>query len=111
MEERRRGQRVMVRFRAHISYTSPQGKEISLKVNTLSVNHHGAMILSPLSIPQACHLVLENPQTGEKIGCRITRAPKESSEGYQVAVEFEKPAPNFWRIAFPPANCRPTDET
>lgn len=52
-------------------------------------------------------LVLENSATRERVPCKIARQPLESSEGFQVALEFDSPAPRFWRIAFPPENWRP----
>jgi hypothetical protein len=31
-------------------------------------------------------------------------------EGYHVPLEFDTPEPNFWGIAFPPADWRPPED-
>lgn len=109
MEERRRGQRVLLRVPAQLFVTT-DGKEITLSVNTISVNHHGALLLCPQSIPQESQILLENCRTRDKIGCRVTRPVKETPDGFQIPIEFEKPAPNFWQIVFPPTDWRPSED-
>jgi hypothetical protein len=39
----------------------------------------------------------------------VTRAARESSEGFLIPLEFTTPAPNFWQISFPPANWKALD--
>jgi PilZ domain len=106
--ERRRSQRVVIRMAVTIHLTAP-GKASALKAHTLDVNAHGALLLSPHSFTIGAHFTLENNQTKERQLCRVARAPQATAEGYQVAVEFEKPSPNFWRISFPPPNWKPLE--
>lgn len=108
-EERRRSQRVLLRVRTHI-HVAPQGKPVTFEAMTLSVNSHGAMVVLEKSLPAESRLVLEHCGTGEKVACRVTRTSREMPEGYHVPIEFDSPAPNFWRIAFPPPDWRPTDD-
>jgi len=54
-------------------------------------------------------LVLEHCATKERIACRVVRPARETPEGFHVAIEFDSPAPDFWKIAFPPTNWRPED--
>jgi hypothetical protein len=54
--------------------------------------------------------VLEHNMTRERIACKIARPAREVAEGFHIPLEFDSPAPNFWGIAFPPADWRPPDD-
>lgn len=107
-EDRRRTQRVLLRVRAQI-HVALQGKSESFEVTTLSVNHHGALVIMDRSLPLDTRLVLENVNTKERVACKVVRSARETAEGFQVPVEFDSPAPDFWRIAFPPNDWRPDE--
>ena len=108
-EERRRSQRVLLRVRANI-HVALQGKPVTFEATTLSVNSHGALVVLEKGLPAESRLVLEHCTTKEKVACRVTRTAREMPEGYHVPLEFDSPAPNFWRIAFPPADWRPPED-
>ena len=108
-DERRRSQRVLLRVRANI-HVAIHGKPVSFEATTLSVNDHGAVVCLKQTIPIDARLVLEHSGTKETIACRVARAAREMPEGFHVPLEFDSPAPNFWRIAFPPADWRPPDD-
>ncbi|HTU36332.1 MAG TPA: PilZ domain-containing protein [Candidatus Acidoferrum sp.] len=107
-QDRRRVQRVMLRVPVTI-HAALQGKETTLEASTFSVSNAGALLIMKRGLPADCRFVLEHSQTKERIVCRVTRAPREMPEGSHVSVEFDSPAPNFWRIAFPPADWRPVE--
>jgi hypothetical protein len=107
-EERRRGQRVLLRVRANV-HVALQGQATTFEVNTLSVNPRGALVVMKQSLPAETRLVLEHQGTRERVACKVARAPREVPEGFQVPLEFDSPAPDFWKIAFPPADWRPDD--
>jgi hypothetical protein len=107
-EERRRGQRVLLRVRANV-HVALQGQATTFEVNTLNVNPCGALVVMKQSLPAETRLVLEHRGTRERIACKVARAPREIPEGFQVPLEFDSPAPGFWKIAFPPADWRPDD--
>jgi hypothetical protein len=100
-EDRRRSQRVLLRIRAdvHISW---KGKTESFGIHTLSVNPYGAMLISPRNLLANSRLVLEHGLTQERVACRVVRSAVEMPEGFHIPVEFDMPAPGFWKIAFPP---------
>jgi len=108
-EERRRSQRVVIRVPVTLQITIG-GKEVTIQAATASVNDHGAMLLSPRTIPAETTLKLVNDLTREEQTCRVTRAPIENTQGYLVPVEFAALAPGFWRISFPPADWKPPDD-
>jgi hypothetical protein len=107
-QDRRRVQRVMLRIPVNV-YLAVQGKETTLEATTMSVSGAGALLILKKGLPVDCRLILEHGQTKERVACRVTRAPREMPEGCHVSVEFDSPAPNFWRIAFPPSDWRPVE--
>ncbi|MGA8143891.1 MAG: PilZ domain-containing protein [Candidatus Acidiferrales bacterium] len=108
-EERRRSQRVLLRVRANV-HVALQGKASTFEVTTLSVNSHGALIVVPRSLPLETSVVLEHTVSRQRVACKIVRPAREMPEGFHIALEFDSPEPNFWGIAFPPADWRPPDD-
>lgn len=108
-DERRRSQRVMIRISVTIHLMSPGSKASTLRAVTGNVSDHGAMIISSQSFSVGAHFMLENDRTRERILCRVTRTSQSAPDGYQIPVEFEKPAPKFWQIAFPPHDWKPLE--
>lgn len=102
-EERRRSQRVIIRVPITLAMTD-KGKPVQISAHTVAVNIHGAMVVCPRSLDPETKMELVNGRTQEKINSRVTRAPRESAEGFLIPVEFTTPSPNFWQISFPPAN-------
>jgi hypothetical protein len=107
-QERRRGQRVLLRVRASI-HVALQGQAATYDVATLSVNPHGAVVVMKSNLPAETHLVLEHRGTKERVGCKVARPARQTAEGFHVPLEFDSPAPGFWKIAFPAADWRPED--
>jgi hypothetical protein len=107
-QERKRGQRVLLRIRANI-HVALQGKPTTLDAATLSVTPQGAVVVMKQNLPAETHLVLEHGGTKQRVGCKVARPSRETSEGFHVPIEFEAPAPGFWKINFPPTDWRPED--
>ena len=108
-EQRRKSQRVLLRVKANI-HVALQGKQSTLEATTLSVYNQGAMIVLKQGLPAETKIVLENVGTKERVACRVAKPQREMPEGFHVPVEFDTPAPNFWGIAFPPADWKPHDD-
>jgi hypothetical protein len=107
-EERRRSQRVLLRVRAQI-HVALEGKATTFDALTLNVAPHGALVVMDKFLASGTRLVLENRTTHERVACKVARPPRESAEGFQIPLEFDSPAPQFWRINFPPTDWRPED--
>jgi hypothetical protein len=105
-DERRRTQRVLLRVRASI-HVALQGQAKTFDVATLSVNPHGAVVVMNQNLPAETRLVLEHAGTKERVTCKVARPPRPMAEGYHVPLEFDPPAPDFWKIDFPPSDWRP----
>ena len=108
-EEKRRSQRVLLRVRASL-HVALNGKPTTFETVTLSVNNHGAMIILKQGLPPDTRFVLEHSGTKERVACKVIRTSREMADGFQIPIEFDSPAPNFWRIAFPPNDWRPLDD-
>ena len=102
-EERRKGQRVLLRVQARI-HVALEGKPTTLDVATLSVNPTGALVLMKQGLPAETRLVLEHKATKERVACKVAGLPREMPEGFHVPLEFDAPSPTFWKIDFPPAD-------
>ncbi len=103
-----RTQRVMIRVRANV-HVAVKGKATTLAASTVSVHPQGALVVLKESLPPETRLILEHGATKEKIACRVTRVAKEMPEGFHVPLEFDSPAPTFWKIDFPPNDWRPEE--
>lgn len=102
-EERRRSHRVIIRVPLTLEITE-HDKSVQLTVHTIAVNVHGAMILSPRLFGSGATMKILNDRTRQRAEGRVTRAARESAEGFLIPIEFTSPAPNFWQISFPPDN-------
>lgn len=107
-EERKRSQRVLLRVRTNV-HVAVKGKATTLEASTVSVNPQGALVVLKESLPAETRLILEHGGTREKVACRVAKLGKEMPEGFHVPVEFDAPAPGFWKIDFPPIDWRPEE--
>jgi hypothetical protein len=107
-QERRRSQRVMIRIAVNLHCTV-QDKPVVLNLFTSNVNCHGAMLICPQTFAAGTKLVIEHRGTREQQPCHVVRTPQGSAEGFQVPIEFEEPAPDFWKISFPPPDWKPLE--
>ena len=108
-EERRRSQRVIIQVPVSLSYLVA-GQTVTVRAHTVSVNDHGAMILCTRSIDSGTRLEVQNDRSRLRQPGRVTRAPRDTSEGFLVPVEFDPPIPGFWGISFPTTNWKPPDD-
>jgi hypothetical protein len=106
--DRRRGQRVLLRVRASI-HVALKGRTETIDVATLSVNPHGAIVVMDCNLAADTRLVLEHAATKECIACKVARPSRKMPEGFHVPLEFDSPAPDFWKIDFPSPDWRPDE--
>jgi hypothetical protein len=107
-QDRRRGQRVMLRIKVKI-HVALQGKATTFETATVSVSPIGALVAMQRSLGADTRLVLEHAGTGERVACKIARPPREMPDGFHTALEFDSPAGDFWKIAFPPVDWHAED--
>jgi len=105
--DRRRSQRVYLRIPVAVIAPGPDKKMAREQTHTSVVNAHGALILLELPVRKGQTIILQNPETSEEQPCRVVRVGRTPDGKGEVAIEFLKAAPKFWRVAFPPEDWIP----
>jgi hypothetical protein len=100
----RRSQRVLIAVPISVVLSRPSQKPITEKANTLVVNAHGALLLLAMKLFAGDSITLTNPQTDEQQPARVVYLGPQQSDKQEIGIEFVKPSPLFWRIAFPPSD-------
>ncbi len=104
---RRRSQRVILNVPITISGDGTSGN-FSEQTKTMVVNAHGALIMLAAKVSQGQTLELKSPTNPESQSCKVVYIGPTVQGQTQVGVEFSKPAPHFWHVAFPPENWTPS---
>ena len=100
---RRRSQRVILTLPVTVHTEGvPKNAEFQEETCTLVVNAHGALILLAGKVQKGQNLRMKNRATQSETLCRVAYLGAGSEEKMQIGVEFMKPSPDFWHIAFPP---------
>lgn len=104
-KRRRRSQRLILRVPV-IAYRSQKlGSPFSEGTHTLVVNAHGALINLEAKVAVHEKVFLKHALSGEAQECRVVFTRGSSTVGpIEVGIEFRRPVPNFWQIAFPPGD-------
>jgi hypothetical protein len=79
-------------------------KQIEEEAETQVVNAHGGLLRMKEHLHIGQSFLLSNPRNSMEISCRVVRSEEAGLEHYNVAFEFDHPAPNFWPVVFPPAD-------
>jgi len=103
---RRRSQRVILSVQVTVSGQGAKGK-FTEETKTLVVNAHGALITLAAKVTQGQQMELKSVSNPEPQICKVVYIGPSVQGQTQVGVEFTKPAPHFWHVAFPPENWTP----
>ena len=106
---RRRSERVVLQVLVLVSARMPDGKRVNEEARTMVVNAHGGLLDVATEILAGQRILLSNPKNQMAEGCHVVRAEKSQDGHYSVAFEFERPAPKFWPIVFPPSDWEPSE--
>jgi hypothetical protein len=101
---RRRSERVVLCMTVLLVAEDEDRKQIQEQAETQVVNAHGGLLRMRQHLHVGQSFLLNNPQNSSEIGCRVVRTEEDGMDFYRVAFEFDRPAPNFWPIVFPPAD-------
>ena len=104
---KRRSQRVLVGVPVTVITQGADKQPVPEETKTLVVNAHGALVLIGRKVSIGQLLTLKNTKTGEEQACRVVFINPQQAGKSEVGIEFMKPAPRFWRIAFPPEDWTP----
>ena len=100
---KRRSQRIELTVPVVVHRPPKEGPQFSERAQTLVVNAHGASMALAEKVTPKQMLFMQNID-GEQKECRVVYIEKELAGPTKVAVEFTRPAPSFWRIAYPPTD-------
>ena len=101
---RRRSERVMLQIPITVLAESPERDPLQEDTHTLVVNAHGGLMKLNLELLPGQPIILVNRQTGAEQSCKVVRIDHPAADYFAVAFEFDRPAPKFWPIAFPPSD-------
>ncbi len=104
---KRRSARLAMNVPIVVHRATNEGPPFYEGTHTLVVSAHGALLALAANVAPEQRLVLQNVLSGEEEECRVVVAEKKLTGPAQVAVEFKRPAPKFWHIAFPPPDWAP----
>jgi len=107
MSNMRRSQRVCLSIPVLVIKSEPGKPVITEESHTLIVSAHGALVILKMTVKFGDILKIKHKKTEEELSCRVMNFGAEQNGKKEVGVEFEQPAPRFWRIAFPPADWSP----
>jgi PilZ domain len=71
---------------------------------TVTVSAHGALLMLEADVSLGQKLVVMNPKNWDELEARVAYKGPVHAGLAQVAVEFTRPAPDFWQMSSPPAN-------
>jgi hypothetical protein len=101
---RRRSERVMLRITVLVIAENEERKQIQEEAHTQVVNAHGGLLKMKEHLHVGQPLLLRNPRNKIEMSCRVVATEEAGLEYYNVAFEFDRPAPNFWPVVFPPTD-------
>lgn len=101
---RRRSERVMLQVPVVVKTKTRHGDAVEEETHTLVVNAHGGLLKLKMEVQAGQPIVLINPRTKVEQGCRVVRIDEPPGGNFAVAFEFDRPAPHFWPVTFPPAD-------
>jgi hypothetical protein len=100
----RRSRRIDLSVSVLVHRPQGEGPQFYENTKTLVVNAHGALVALKGMVAPRQRLLLQNTTSGQQEECRVVSVTKDMTGPPTVAVEFTKPAPSFWRVAFPPSD-------
>jgi hypothetical protein len=104
-EERRRSERLPFRETLFVCGRS-DGRPFKEETLTVSVSAIGALVALSAKVALGQKVLLMNPQTWDEREGYVSRLGEVHNERRQVAIEFAKPAPEFWPIRAPLSSLR-----
>jgi hypothetical protein len=100
--EHRRSERVLADVAVAIRGESADHRPFQEETFTVTVSAHGALVMLGTKVALGQKLTLLNPKTWDEREGRVSFMGREHAGLAQVAIEFLKPAPEFWPISSPP---------
>jgi hypothetical protein len=100
--KRRRSQRLFLQVRVVVEGKLANKSPFSEETHTIVLNAHGALVEMGLALDQGQAVTMLNVRTSDKTECTVKLVTPAEAKKFNIALEFTKPNPGFWRISFPP---------
>jgi len=94
---------VAVRIRGNDS----QGDVFTEEAITLAINAHGALVQLKARLTSGSTVHMQHKHTEEEQECSVVFLGPVRSGKAEIGLEFSRPCPTFWRVAFPPEDWSP----
>jgi hypothetical protein len=103
----RHSRRMFLSVRIRVRGKQAGGRTFEEQTETAVVSAHGALILleTPVGVGQNLRLLHRINQ--EEVEARVVYLGDKEAGKMQVGVQFPKPSPHFWGVAFPPDDWSP----
>jgi hypothetical protein len=98
----RRSERVLLDVPLVICGETPDQRSFREETFSVTVSAHGALIMLGAKVALGQKVVLMNPKNWDEREARIAYVGPDHAGLAQVAIEFAKPAPEFWDVSPPP---------
>jgi hypothetical protein len=108
LTKERRSRRVEMNVPVVVHRPAKYGPLFYESTQTLVINAHGALIPLTDKVAPKQRLLVQNIESGEQQECQVVSVQNVRMGPPRVAVEFVRPLPTFWRIAFPPSDWNAT---
>jgi len=99
---RRRSQRINMSVRIRVRGRLADGQSFDEETETLAVSAHGALVLLDNPVGLGQKLNLRHKATQEETDSGVVYVGSKRAGKVHVGIQFLKPSPHFWRVAFPP---------
>ena len=93
---------VPLQMRVIVGVEIEPGKFARFDAFTLVVNAHGGLFETTTRLAKGQKLLLSNPSVELKERATVIAVRRADGNSFDVAFEFDSPAPHFWPLAFPP---------
>ena len=100
--EKRRSERVRLSVPVIVVTETREREQVQEETHTIVVNAHGGLFKLKMEVLAGQPMILVNAKTNVEESCRVVRVEDMPSGEYGVAFEFDRPAPQFWPVTFPP---------
>jgi len=94
---------VAVRIRGNDS----EGKAFEEEATTLAISAHGALVQLQARLTSGSTVRVQHKHTEQEEECLVAFLGPVRSGKAEIGLEFSKPCPTFWRVAFPPEDWSP----
>ncbi len=102
--EKRRSERVRLSVPVIVLAETREREQVQEETHTIVVNAHGGLFKLKMEVLTGQPMILVNAKTKTEESCRVVRVDDLPSGEFGVAFEFDRPAPEFWPVTFPPAD-------